>query len=263
VSPAARRRAQELGVNLATVVATGAEDAVTLEDVQRAAAATPTPATDMRSAIAKAMSRSKREIPHYYLETPIDMRAALAWLERWNAEHGVTERLLYSALLIKSVARALERYSELNGFWLDGRFEASPEINVGVAIRLRQGGLVAPGIPRANELRLLDVMQQLQGIVQRARAGRLRQSDITNATITVSSLGEGGVQTLYPIIYPPQVAIVGFGSIAIRPWHAAGSIVAAPVLYATLSADHRVSDGQSGSRFLTEVDGLLQRPEQL
>jgi pyruvate dehydrogenase E2 component (dihydrolipoamide acetyltransferase) len=175
----------------------------------------------------------------------------------------VTERLLYSALLIKSVARALERYSELNGFWLDGRFEASPEINVGVAIRLRQGGLVAPGIPRANELRLLDVMQQLQGIVQRARAGRLRQSDITNATITVSSLGEGGVQTLYPIIYPPQVAIVGFGSIAIRPWHAAGSIVAAPVLYATLSADHRVSDGQSGSRFLTEVDGLLQRPEQL
>ena len=263
VSPAARRRAEELGVDLSAVAATGAEGAITLEDVEHAAAAAPSPVTDMRSAIARAMSRSKREIPHYYLATTIDMRAALSWLERWNTEHAVTDRLLYGVLLVKTVARALERYAELNGFWLDGRFEASREINVGIAIRLRQGGLVAPGIPRANELTLQELMQQLQGIVQRARAGRLRQSDITNATITVSSLGEGGVETLYPIIYPPQVAIIGFGGIVTRPWHAAGAIVAAPLISATLSADHRVSDGQSGSRFLTEVDGLLQHPEQL
>jgi pyruvate dehydrogenase E2 component (dihydrolipoamide acetyltransferase) len=263
VSPAARRRARELGIDLSTVAATGADGAITLEDVEHRAVSVSAPPADMRSAIAKAMSRSKREIPHYYLATTIDMRAALGWVERWNAAHAVTERLLYSALLVKSVARALEKFPQLNGFWLDGRFETSRDINVGVAIRLRQGGLVAPGIPRANELPLSDVMQQLQGIVQRARAGRLRQSDITSATITVSSLGEGGVEVLYPIIYPPQVAIVGFGSIVTRPWHVAGSIVAASVLSATLSGDHRVSDGQGGSQFLLEVDRLLQQPEQL
>jgi pyruvate dehydrogenase E2 component (dihydrolipoamide acetyltransferase) len=262
-SPAARRRALELGIDLSAVSASGAEGAITLEDVERRAAAASTPPADTRSAIAKAMSRSKREIPHYYLATTIDMRATLAWVERWNAAHAVTERLLSGALLVKSVARALAKFPELNGFWLDGRFEPSREVNVGVAIRLRQGGLVVPGIPRANELTLTNVMQQLQGLVRRARAGRLRQSDITNATITVSSLGEGGVETLYPIIYPPQVAIVGFGSIVTRPWHAGGSIVAAPLLSATLSGDHRVSDGQSGSQFLIAVDRLLQRPEEL
>jgi pyruvate dehydrogenase E2 component (dihydrolipoamide acetyltransferase) len=263
VSPAARRRAQELGIDLAALAATGPEGAVTIEDVERTARETAAPLADMRSVIGQAMSRAKREIPHYYLATTIDMRAALAWLERWNATHPVTERLLYSALLVKALARALEKSPELNGFWLDGRFEESREINVGIAIRLRQGGLVAPGLPAANEQTLPALMQQLQGLVQRARAGRLRRSEITNATITLSSLGEGGVETLYPIIYPPQVAIAGFGSILTRPWHVAGEIVAAPVINATLSADHRVSDGHRGSQFLTEVDRLLQQPERL
>lgn len=281
VSPAARRRAEQLGVDLTTVVGTGPQQAVTLEDVDRAAAEAPAgsaapppaagaapaapaaPAADMRSAIGRAMSRSKREIPHYYLATTIELTRATAWLERWNADHGVTDRLLNAALLVKSVARALETYTELNGFWLDGRFEPSSEINVGVAIRLRRGGLVAPGVAEANTLSLTDLMRELQALVQRARAGRLRRTEITNATITVSSLGEGGVETLYPIIYPPQVAIVGFGSVVTRPWADGDRIVLAPLIMATLAADHRVSDGHRGSQFLTEVARLLQQPEQL
>lgn len=263
VSPAARRRADELGVDPTKVAGTGPQGAITLEDVERAATETRAPVADMRSAIGQAMSRSKREIPHYYLATTIDMTRAIAWLEQWNAAHAVTERLLDGALLLKAVARALETYAEFNGFWLDGGFEASPEINVGVAIRLRRGGLVAPGLTAANELSLTDLMQQLQALVQRARAGRLRRSEITNATITVSNLGEGGVETLYPIIYPPQVAIVGFGGIVTRPWAAEGEIVLAPLITATLSADHRVSDGHRGSRLLGEIARLLQHPEQL
>jgi pyruvate dehydrogenase E2 component (dihydrolipoamide acetyltransferase) len=191
------------------------------------------------------------------------MTPATAWLEQWNARHGVTERLLNGALLVKAVARALERYPELNGFWLDGRFEASREINVGIAIRLRRGGLVAPGLTAANELSLTDLMQQLQALVLRARAGRLRRTEITNATITLSSLGEGGVETLYPIIYPPQVAIVGFGGVVTKPWAADGKIILAPLITSTLSADHRVSDGHRGSQFLSDIARLLQHPEEL
>jgi len=262
-SPAAKRRADEIGVDVTRVSGTGPRGAVTLEDVERAAAEAKPPAADMRSAIGLAMSRSKREIPHYYLGTTIDMTRATAWLEQWNAAHAVTERLLDSALLVKAVARALETYAEFNGFWLDGRFEASGEINVGVAIRLRRGGLVAPGLTTANELPLTDLMRELQAVVQRARGGRLRRTEITNATITVSSLGEDGVETLYPIIYPPQVAIVGFGGTVQRPWAADGKIVLAPLMAATLSADHRVSDGHRGSQFVNEIARLLQHPEQL
>lgn len=262
-SPAARRRARELRVDMTGVHGTGPGGALTLEDIERAATESRPPVADMRSAIGQAMSRSKREIPHYYLATTIDMTAATAWLEQWNRRHTVTERMLDGALLVKAVARALETYPEFNGFWLDGRFEASREINVGIAIRLRRGGLVVPGLAAANELSLENLMQALSAVVRRARAGRLRRTEITNATITVSSLGEGGVEALYPIIYPPQVAIVGFGGLVSRPWAVDGKIVIAPLVTATLSADHRVSDGQRGSQFLSEVARLLQSPEQL
>ena len=106
-------------------------------------------------------------------------------------------------------------------------------------------------------------MHELEDLVKRARAGRLRRTEITNATITLSSLGEGGVETLYPIVYPPQVAIVGFGGVVTKPWADGDRIVLAPLITATLSADHRVSDGHRGSQFLTEVARLLQHPEQL
>jgi pyruvate dehydrogenase E2 component (dihydrolipoamide acetyltransferase) len=175
----------------------------------------------------------------------------------------VTERLLVGVLLLKAVALALGKTPELNGFWRDRRFEPSTAINVGAAIRLRQGGLVAPALPATDAQTLPALMRQFQDLVQRARAGRLRRAELTDATITVSSLGDGGVETLYPIIYPPQVAIVGFGSVVVRPWCSGGAIAAAPVVTATLSADHRVSDGHRGSQFLVEVGRRLQRPEEL
>jgi len=267
-SPAARRRATELGLDLAAITPR-AGAAITLEDVERAAAARPAarpagaPPTDMRGLIAQSMSRSKREIPHYYLANTIDMRKALGWLERYNAARPVTERLLSGVLLLKAVARALERFPELNGFWRDGRFEPAPAINVGAAIRLRQGGLIAPALLAANQQPLPDLMRAFQDMVQRARGGGLRSTELASATITVSSLGDGGVDTVFPIVHPPQVAIVGFGGISARPWCDAGAVVAAPVVTATLSADHRASDGYGGSSFLVAVADWLQRPEAL
>jgi pyruvate dehydrogenase E2 component (dihydrolipoamide acetyltransferase) len=264
VSPAARKRAAELGVDLATVMPTRPGAAITLGDVERAAATRASAqAPDMRGVIASAMSRSKREIPHYYVATTIDMTRALRFVETWNAAHAVTERLLYGVLLLKAVARALESYPELNGFWRNGHFEPSEAINVGTATRLRRGGLVAPALEAANRQALRDLMRRFQDVVQRARVGRLRQIELASATVTVSSLGEDGAELLYPIIHPPQVAIVGFGSIVERPWCVGGNVVAARVLTATLSADHRASDGHRGSQFLLAVDRLLQRPEEL
>ena len=267
-SPAARRRATELGIDLATITPR-AGAAITLQDVEHAAPARAparpagAPPTDMRGLIAQSMSRSKREIPHYYLANTIDLRKALGWLETRNAGRPVTERLLSGVLLIKAVARALERFPELNGFWRNGRFEPAPAINVGTAIRLRQGGLVAPALLAANEQSLQDLMRAFQDLVQRARGGGLRSTELASATITVSSLGDGGVQTVFPIVHPPQVAIVGFGGIGVRPWCDAGGVVAAPVVTTTLSADHRVSDGYRGSAFLVAVADWLQRPEAL
>ncbi len=266
-SPAARRRAAELGVDLTTITPRSA-GAITLQDVERAATRPTAPppaatAKDMRTLIAETMSRSKREIPHYYLATTIDLRSALRWLEARNAAQPVTQRLLYGVLLIKAVARALERYPELNGFWRDGRFDPARAINVGAAIRLRQGGLVAPALLTANEQPLAVLMRAFQDVVQRARRGGLRSTELSSATITVSSLGDGSVETVYPIIHAPQVAIVGFGAITNRPWCDGDAVVAARVITATLSADHRVSDGTRGSEFLMAVGEWLQHPETL
>ena len=277
VSPAARRRAAELGLDLASVGPGRPGLAITVADVERAAArgsaarrehpAVPPPRapepTDMRSVIANAMSRSKREIPHYYVGTTIEMTRAVRFVQAWNTEHQVTERLHVGALLLKAVALALEKVPELNGFWRDGRFEPSTAINVGTATRLRRGGLVAPALEAANRQPLPVLMRRFQDVVERARAGHLRQAELAGATITVSSLGEGGAETIYPIIHPPQVAIVGFGSVVTRPWVSGDAVAPANIMTATLSADHRVSDGHRGSQFLMAIDRLLQEPEKL
>lgn len=281
ISPAARRLARELGVDPTTVTGTGRSGAIMSEDIEHAAAARQAPAAAspapaaapaqsaadrsaaMRQAIASAMSRSKREIPHYYLSTTIDMQRAMAWLERENAQRPIANRLLYGALLLKAVALALHETPELNSLWQGDRAEQKPAIHVGVAISLRQGGLVAPALHDTDQLSLDELMKRLLDLVSRARAGKLRGSELSDPTITVTSLGEQGVEAVFGVIYPPQAALVGFGKIVERPWAADGKLSVRPVVTATLSADHRVSDGHRGAIFLAAVDRLLQEPEKL
>jgi len=273
VSPAARKRALDLGVDLAAVTGTGEGGAVTSADVERAAAArreaapaVPAPAdrqAAMRRAIAAAMARSKREIPHYYLGTHVDMTAALAWLAAENQRRPVTERLLYSVLLLRAVALAAREVPEMNGFWGNDVFRAATGVHVGVAISLRQGGLVAPAIHDVDQKPLDQLMREMLDLVQRARTGVLRSSEVSDATITVTNLGEQGVELVWGVIYPPQVALVGFGKVIERPWASAGALGVRPVIAATLAGDHRASDGHRGGRFLAIIDRLLQEPEKL
>ena len=269
VSPSARKRAQELGVDVAAVPGTRAPGAVTLADVEAAAAkgaAAATPAgraQAMRRAIAAAMSRSKREIPHYYLSETIPMAKALAWLQQRNAELPITERILPAALQLKAVALALRRVPQLNGFYRNEQFEPLAAVHTGVAIALRGGGLVAPALHDVGTKPLGLLMRELADLVQRARAGSLRSSEMSDPTITVTNLGDQGVESVFGVIYPPQVAIIGFGSMAVRPWVEDGELRAVPLLTASLAADHRVTDGHQGALFLAELRELLQTPEKL
>jgi pyruvate dehydrogenase E2 component (dihydrolipoyllysine-residue acetyltransferase) len=274
LSPLARKRAIELGIDPASVRGTGPGGSIRREDVEQAAAARAAAPAEKprapldrqaraRQAIGAAMARSKREIPHYYLATTIDMHRAMIWLAEENLRRPVPDRLLYGVLLIKAVALALRDVPELNAVWRGSEPVRSEAVHVGVAISLRGGGLVAPALHDTAGTSLGDLMRGFRDLVQRARSGGLRSSELSDPTITVTSLGEQGVESAFGIIFPPQVAIVGFGKIVERPWVVDGQVVARPVVTATLSADHRVSDGHRGGLFLAAVDRLLQEPGRL
>jgi len=279
VSPAARRLAQERGIDLSTVTGSGRDGAITYADVERRAAEVMAPAVPvapaerkraptldlgaMRVAIAAAMARSKREIPHYYLEHQVEVTACERWLAEKNATLPPEGRLLFGALPIKAVALAIRRFPAFNGFYRDNKFDPSPAVHVGVAISIRGGGLAAPALHDADQLPLDELMRQMRDLIQRTRAGRIRGSEMSDPTITVSSLGERGVETLYGIIYPPQVAIIGIGKAVVRPWVIDGAIGPRSVITMTLSGDHRVTDGHAGALFLAEIGKLLQEPEKL
>ena len=269
-SPAAKQLAQELGVDLSTVTGTGPEGRITREDIEQAAKVTARPIeeapdrqTRMRQAIATAMSRSAREIPHFHLAREIDLGIATQWLAAENEKKPVAERLLYVVLLIKATALALREVPELNGRWNEGRVVENPAVNVGVAISLRGGGLVAPALLDADRRALEDLMAGFRDLVQRARAGSLRGLEITEPTITVTNLGEAGADSVFGLIYPPQVALVGFGRVTEKARVYEGEITSRPAITASLSADHRVVDGHRGSLFLGAIDRLLQEPNRL
>jgi len=267
-TPAARQAAAERGIALASVKGTGPGGAIVLADVEKVGAA-PTlriglDLDKMRRAIAAAMAKSKREIPHYYLATDIDMARATAWLAATNAPRTPAERLLPAALTLKAVALALRKYPKFNGCYREPEgFVASGAIHIGTAISIRGGGLVSPAIHDCDRLSLDEMMARLRDLAARARDGRLRSSELADPTITVSSLGDRGVDSLYGVIYPPQIAIVGFGRVAAKPAVVDGNVAARPVMAATLAADHRVTDGHIGSLFLNAIADLLQEPDKL
>ncbi len=277
-SPAARKAAQELRIDLANVTGSGPAGAITLDDVERAASRRRVPAPErptppatppldraaaMRSAIAVAMSRSKREIPHLYLSTTIDMTRMLAWLASENGKRSVERRLLPIALLLKTVARAALEVPEVNGFWRDNAFQRGAGLHLGCAIAVRGGGLVAPAVHDTDRKDLDALMREVLDLVARARAGTLRSSELADPTLTVTNLGDLGVEVAYGVIYPPQVALVAFGKPVERPWVVDGRIEPRTVLTATVSVDHRAIDGRRAGQFLSAIDRGLQNPEGL
>lgn len=273
-SPAARRYAMEHGIDLSLYKGEGPHGEIQLRDIEPNAGRPPPqgappaeplvqPMTGMRAAIAAAMARSKREIPHYYLAHRVDLTAAEVWISDFNARRDAAERLVLAALFVKAVARAASKFPEYNGHFTDGVFCPSPIVHAGLAINIRGTGLVAPAIHDADALGVPELMAAMRDLVGRVRAGRFRSSELSDPTITVSSLGDRGVETLYGVIYPPQVAIIGFGMPVIEVRAFGGLIGPRKVVHMTLAGDHRVSDGHRGALFLSHIDKLLQKPEAL
>lgn len=296
ITPAALRRAQELGLDLARL-RPAADGVIGLREVEAARAApvevavevapaeavpvempmaaVPVPPAaapavrrgldmdEMRKAIAAAMARSWREIPHYFVSSALDLSALLTWLQRENARRSVPERLHYAVPLIKAVAQALKATPTLNGHHTERGFVPAERVNLGIAVAMRGGGLIAPALLDADALELGDLMVRLNDLVARVRGGRLRSSEMSEATATLTNLGEETADALQPVIYPPQVAIVGCGQITERAWARDDALSARRMMTVTVGGDHRVSDGRVAAKFLRRLDDFLQHPERL
>lgn len=270
ITPAARRAAEERGVDIETVPP-GPSGVVGIEEVNAAASggAAPPKATSprgidftaMRKAIAAAMTRSHREIPHYWVGQTIDVTPMFDWLDEQNRTRGVAERLLYAVPLIKAIVSSIKDTPELNGHFEEDAFKASDAVNIGVATALRGGGLIAPAIVDADKMGIDEIRVALADLVKRTRAGRLRSSEMASGTVTLSSLGEDTSDTITPLIYPPQVAIIGCGAPLQRPHIVEDKIVVRRLMNVTVAGDHRVSDGRRASQFLGRLARTIETLE--
>jgi pyruvate dehydrogenase E2 component (dihydrolipoamide acetyltransferase) len=261
VSPAARRRAAQTGFDLASL---GMDKVISLDDLP-AADAPPKgePLSAMRQAISAAMTRSKREIPHYYLSDSIDLTVAEDFITTYNADQPPETRLSIGVLYIRAVALAAQKYPEFNGYFEDDHFIPGPAVHLGMAINLRGGGLVAPAILDATDGDLAQLMARLKDLVARVRQGRFRARELSDPTITLTSLGDRGVAGITGVIFPPQVAIVGIGTPTLRAAVVDGTVRPRQIAEVTLAADHRVSDGHNGAQFLRRIIKHMQQPEKL
>lgn len=261
VTPAARRRAALSGIDLSHL---GTEGIISRDDLPQTQAEHVTaPLSAMRQAIAAAMSRSKREIPHYYLSDTVDLTNTEAFVADHNVDLPPDMRLLIGALFMRAVARAVAKFPEFNGIFENDQFAPNPRPHVGMAISRRGGGFVAPALHDADNGGLDDLMARLRDLVDRVRQSRFRARELSDPTITLTSLGDRGVTGITGIIFPPQVAIVGVGT---PTWQAVvrdGNVVARRTAAITLAADHRVSDGHRGAGFLRAIISNLQNPDTL
>jgi pyruvate dehydrogenase E2 component (dihydrolipoamide acetyltransferase) len=203
------------------------------------------------------------EHPPLYLAATIDLERAVGWLTEVNAAREAPARLAIAALFLKAVAGALREFPELNGWWMAGRRCSSGAVHLGVAVAQRREPPVIPVVADADRCTLDELMAKLRAVVRHARSGQPPTLEPARPTFTVTSLGELGVQAVFPPIVRPQLGAVGFGKIVEQPSAVAGAIVCSPMVTTTLAADQRATDSHGGARLLSRIDELLQQPEAL
>jgi len=269
VSPIARRLAEKLGIDVSKVTGTGRNGRVSKEDVEAFAAslqpagsapATATVAgsaqpvkreklTSMRSTIARRLSESKRDLPHYRLVADLDMDALAA---RRAAMVAAGERVSINDLLLHAVAVALRQHPRLNAQFTGDELLQFEQVDLAVAVAT-PGGLVTPIVRNAAGLAVQQIATSVRELAERARAGKLTRDEITGGTFTVSNLGMFGVRQFDAIINPPQVAILAIGAMEERPVVRHGALAVGRVVTVTLSSDHRVVDGADAAAFLATL----------
>lgn len=268
-SPLARKIAASKNISLSDIKGTGPGGAIIRADVEQLVVkpelpktTTPDLSLSIRQAVAAAMSRSNKEIPHYYLDARINMEACLDYMTRLNLERSVKNRILPVAFLIKAVALALRDAPDLNA-WYTTEIERKDQINIGIVIALRTGGIIIPSINQADRKSIDEIMEKLTDLINRGRNLKLKSSEVSESTVSITSIGDGFTTTMLGIIYPPQVALIGFGSILEEAWAENGMVAARKVIHMSLAADHRATDGIYGNRFIGNVIQFLTHPELL
>ena len=259
-SPAARKRAQELGVAIAAISGTGPGGRVTLEDVEGAATAPASPATSggerreplsrMRRAIGERMTQSVRDQPQFSISRDVDMTAANEKRSQMGAS--------YTDVIVAACAKALRDHPRLRARIDEGSLVTPDAINVGIAVAL-DDGLLVPVIGDADRKGLGELAREREDLERAARSGKLRADAVAGAVVTVSNLGTLGVDRFTAIVNPPEAAIIAVGRVSDRVVAKGGSPAVRPVVTLTLSVDHRVADGATAARYLSAVAERLER----
>lgn len=292
ISPVAKRIAEDNDVDITTLKGSGPDGRILRRDVEQALsapteerpakpeAAEPTaapkaeqapaptakgelqPLSRIRTTIARRMLASKQHQPHYYLTLDVDMDAALAFRKTLNEAASEAQKVSINDLVVKACALALERHPKFTAqFTEDGlRFAEDIDINIGIAL---EEGLIAPAILDCGRKSLGRIAEDAKGLIDRAREGKLRSDEYVTGCFTITNLGAYGVEALIGIINPPQAAILGVGSVMAQPVVRDGELAVGQLMKIALSADHRVTDGAEGARFIKEIQALLENPVSL
>jgi pyruvate dehydrogenase E2 component (dihydrolipoamide acetyltransferase) len=214
----------------------------------------------MRAAIARRMSHSKQQVPHFYVSADLEMDAVLAAADRLNTDRPREERVSLTAFLVRALADVLPRHPAFNAVWReDGMLEHVDAVNIGVAIAV-EDGLIAPALLDCSGRSVDDIGSALRDLVERTRAGKLRAAEINDATFTLSNLGMYDVSSFTAIINPPQVAILATAKTEPHAVVRDGQIVVRQIMTATLSADHRAVDGVGAAQLLADLREALASP---
>lgn len=268
-SPIARRLAKEKGIDLSLVRGTGPGGRVAEADV-RAFEEAPAPAgkpqrvqlSRMRLAIGRRTADSKRQAPHFYVSVSVEMDRALEMRQELNESPGEEEHITVNDLIIKAATQALTRFPNLNSTFEDDHLLVYPDINIGIVLAVGQG-LIVPAIPQAQEKSLAQISRLAKDLLGRAREGTLKPEEYGGATFAVSNLGMFDVDEFIAVIMPPNSAMLGIGSIRPQPVVRDGQVVVRQMMKATLSVDHRVTDGVEAAKYLAEFRRLLEQPVNL
>jgi pyruvate dehydrogenase E2 component (dihydrolipoamide acetyltransferase) len=269
ISPKARRLAREHGIDIGRLRGSGPEGEILASDILSIVEAKGAPAAnepEALSSVARLMAerttQSWTSVPHFFVVREVDAGALVEQREKLGPAIEKTRgvRPTHTDLLVALLARILVQHPRLNASWAGERIRVNPEVNVAIAIAVKDG-VVAPVIHNADKTGLGEIAVLRRELAERARAGRLRPADIAGATFTISNLGMYGVDAFTAIISPPQAAILAVGTIADRVVPVDGQPGIRPTMTLTLSCDHRVADGARAAAFLADVAAAIREPE--
>ncbi len=281
VSPRAKKMAEEMGVDLATVRGTGPAGKITEADIRAAAEAKPAKATPAAAAAKPAattaaaeaklgstvpinrlqritgerMLKSKQEIPCFYLTVRVDMTDLVAARAKMNETGAV--KVAFNDFILKAVAMGLEKFPLMTGQVAGNAIKLADAIHVGLAISVPDG-LVAPLVKDVNNKSVAQIARDSQALIERTRADKLDLSDLEGGCITVSNLGAFGIESFIPIVVPGQCSILGVGRISDTCVPDNGNILVRKLMNMTLSVDHKVANGAYAAQFLDLVKKTLE-----